>query len=106
MRKLLVTGAAVAVAGLAVIGLAGTAAAATGSTGWITHPTTSYTSPSKQSQPLAQLGQGTPVEALCYTKGEIVNGNPNWFRIAEDGESLGFVHRDAIGGVPGDLRHC
>ena len=105
MRPLFIA-AAVTAAGLAVVGLAGTAAAAE-SKGWITHPTTSYNAPSTKAQPVATFAErGTPVEALCSIRGENVNGNSNWFRIAEDGEQRGFVHRDAIGGVPMDLPSC
>lgn len=105
MRPLFIA-AAVTAAGLTLVGLAGTAAAAE-SKGWITHPTTSYNAPSTKAHPVAEFTErGTPVETLCSIRGENVNGNSTWFRIAEDGAQVGFVHRDAIGGVPVDLPSC
>jgi hypothetical protein len=105
MRPLLIA-AAITAAGLTVVGFAGTAAAAE-SKGWITHPTTSYNAPSTKAQPVAGFTErGTPVDTLCSIRGETLNGNSTWFRIAEDGEQRGFVHRDAIGGVPLDLPTC
>jgi hypothetical protein len=53
MRPLFVA-AAVTAAGLTLVGLAGTAAAAE-STGWITHPTTSYNAPSTKALPVAEF---------------------------------------------------
>jgi hypothetical protein len=104
MRKLIVlaTGTAVAVAGL--ITLAATANAG-GSNSVITKSTTSYTSPSNQSIRVSSLTQGTQVESLCFTEGQMLNGNPNWFRISKDGNSAQYVHRDAIS-APKDLKHC
>jgi hypothetical protein len=104
MRPLLIA-AAVTAAGLTVVGLAGTADAAE-SKGWITHPATSYNAPSTKAQPVATFTRGTPVETLCSIRGENLDGNSTWFRIAEDGEQRGFVPRDAIGGVPLDLPTC
>jgi hypothetical protein len=93
------TATAVAVAGLT----AGAAAAAAG--GWITHATTSYSSPSKASAPVHFLAQRVAVETLCFTEGQQLGTSNLWFRISKDGKA-GFVHRDTIGGVPSDLRHC
>jgi hypothetical protein len=88
---------------LAVAGVAGTAAAAAG--GWITHATTSYSSPSKTSAPVHFLAQRDAVETLCFTEGQQSGTSNLWFRIAKDGK-IGYVHRDTIGGIPVDLRHC
>jgi hypothetical protein len=88
---------------LAAAGIAGSVAAATG--GWITHATTSYSSPSKASAPVHFLAQRDAIETLCFTEGQQLGTSNLWFRIATDGKA-GYVHRDTIGGVPTDLRHC
>ena len=103
MKKLKIAAAATASA-VAVAGLtAAAAAAATG--GWISQPTTAYSSPSDKSIPVTFLSQGDAVETLCFTEGQTLRTNSLWFKIAKDGK-IGFVHRDTIGGVPSDLRHC
>jgi hypothetical protein len=88
---------------LAVAGVAGTAAAAAG--GWISQATASYSSPSLKSVPVDFLGQGEAVETLCFTEGQQLRNSNLWFKIAKGGK-IGFVHRDTIGGIPADLRHC
>jgi hypothetical protein len=88
---------------LAVAGVAGSAAAAVG--GYISQATTSYSSPSSTTIPVDFLSQGTAVETLCFTEGQQLRNSNLWFKIASNGK-IGFVHRDTIGGVRGDLRHC
>ena len=110
MRKMILTavGAAVAVAGLA--GFAGTAAAETGHPAYIAKPTTAYQHADNNSAPVfTNLQPGQEVTALCFTEGQAIDGNHNWFRISLTPDPQGktaFVHRDAIGGVPTELRHC
>ena len=106
MRKLLVTVATTVVAGAALLGAAGTATAAEPNA-FIQHPASSYNAPNAPRQDTVRVDTflaGEKVEALCFTEGEAVDGNPIWFRIEQNGEYRGFVHRD--GGVPTDLRHC
>jgi hypothetical protein len=51
------------------------------------------------------LREGAHVETVCFTdKGQVVDGNPYWFRVNKDGAS-GYVHRDAIS-VGNDLPNC
>lgn len=88
---------------LAVAGVAGTAVAAAG--GYISQATTSYSSPSNKAIPVDFLAQGTAVETLCFTEGQELRNSNLWFKVAKDGR-MGFVHRDTIGGIQGDLRHC
>jgi len=88
---------------LAVASVAGAAAAA--ASGYISQATTSYTSPSNTTIPVDFLAQGTAVETLCFTEGQQLRNSNLWFRVARDGKT-GFVHRDTIGGISGDLRHC
>lgn len=111
MRRMVLaaTGAAVAVAG--IVGFAGSASAAeSGHPAYISKPTTAYQHADKGSAPVfTNLQPGQEVTALCFTEGQLVNGNHNWFRISltpEPQGNTGFVHRDAIGGVSPDLRHC
>jgi hypothetical protein len=105
MRKLLVTVATAAVTGAALLGAAGTAVAAE-SNAWVTHAASSFNAPREDAVRVDTFVGGEQVEALCFTEGQVVDGNPIWFRIEQNGEYRGFVHRDALGGVPTDLRHC
>ncbi|ODV03306.1 MAG: hypothetical protein ABT15_23240 [Pseudonocardia sp. SCN 73-27] len=111
MRKtiLAATGAAVAVAGL--VAFAGSASAAeTGHNAWIKAPTTAFQYPDTDSSPVwTNLQPEQQVTALCFTEGEVIGGNHNWFRISLTPEPKGetaFVHRDAISVGTNDLRHC
>jgi hypothetical protein len=102
------TGAAVAVAA-GLVGLAGPAAAEDGHNAVITRPTTAYEHATNQSAPVfTNLKAGREVTALCFTEGQELNGNQNWFRISltavPDGNTA-FVHRDAIS-VGSAIRHC
>ncbi|WP_103380553.1 hypothetical protein [Pseudonocardia dioxanivorans] len=102
-------GAAVAVAGL--VGFAGTAAAAeAGHPAYIKAPATAYQHADNRSAPIfTNLKPGQQVTALCFTEGQTVDGNHNWFRISltpDPQGSTGFVHRDAISVSAPDLRHC
>ncbi|MFC4946344.1 hypothetical protein [Pseudonocardia sp. GCM10023141] len=103
MKTLILATVALGLAAAATLGLAGTAGASEPS-GVITHPTTSYSSPSNVSAPVTSLPTGTQVQAVCFTEGQSVNGNQNWFRII-DGNGSSYVHRSAITVDPG-LRHC
>lgn len=103
IRRIVLAGAAVGLASVGVLALAGTAGASE-PTGVITHSTTSYSSPSNQTAPVRSLAQGTPVDALCFTQGQDLNGNHYWFRIAEE-QGTSFVHRDAISVNP-NLPKC
>jgi hypothetical protein len=102
-RSIVMAGSATCIAVVAGVALAGVADAST-STGVITRPTTSYSSPSNVSVPVRSLAQGTHVDAVCFTEGQTIDGNHNWFRIIGDGGSS-YVHRSAISADP-DLRHC
>jgi hypothetical protein len=112
MRKLIAgaAGAAVAVAGL--VALAGPAAAETGTTGFITKPTTGYLWPTKESPAvITGLTPGQEVTALCFTdNGAEVDGNTYWFRISKTAKpdgNTGFVPQNAIDGVSSDgLTDC
>jgi hypothetical protein len=88
---------------LALAGIATGAAAASGA--WISKPTAAYTSPSDKSIPVAFLSPGDAVQPVCFTEGQQLRQSSLWFRIAKDGIS-GYVHRDTIGGISGDVRHC
>ena len=111
MRKTLLAtiGAAVAVAG--IVGFAGTAAAAeTSHPAYIKAPATAYQHADNRSAPVfTNLQPGQQVTALCFTEGQVIDGNHNWFRISltpEPQGTTGFVHRDAISVGTSDLRHC
>lgn len=115
MRKVVfaVAGAAVATAGIvgfAGPAFAGPATAETGIKATITKHATGYQWPSMQSPPvMTGLAPGQEVTALCFTdKGDLVNGNPYWFRISKtatpDGNTA-FVPREAIS-VPGNPPNC
>ena len=105
MRKLLVTVATTAVTGAALLGAAGTATAAEPNA-FIQHPASSYNAPRQDAVRVDTFLAGEKVKAHCFTEGEAVDGNPIWFRIEQNGEYRGFVHRNTLGGVPTDLRHC
>jgi hypothetical protein len=111
MRKRIVLTALTAIAGLgALAGFAGQASAASPSaesfaTGYIKHPTTSFSSPSADSAPVhLDLTDGTPVEVHCFREGDKVGGNARWFIIEKDGDA-GYVHQSAIW-APIDTPHC
>ena len=103
IKTVALAGAAVGLATLGVLASAGSASAAE-PTGVITHPTTSYSSPSNQTEPVRSLAQGTPVEVACFTEGQTLNDNHYWFRLTGDSGS-GYVHRSAISVAP-DVTHC
>jgi hypothetical protein len=103
MKNIKLIAAATATA-VAVTGLTAGASAAAGSA-FISNATTSYTSPSDRTIPVDFLPQGTPVEALCFTEGQQLRNSYLWFKVRRDGK-MGFVHRDTIGNIPSDLRHC
>jgi hypothetical protein len=103
MKTSILVSAAVGLAAVGVVGLAATAGASE-PTGVITQSTTSYSSPSNVSAPVRSLSQGTPVQAVCFTEGQSLGGNHNWFRIV-DGNGSSFVHRNSIT-VGQGLRHC
>jgi hypothetical protein len=111
MRKLIAgaAGTAVAVAGL--VALAGPAAAETGTTGFITKPTTGYLWPTKESPAvITGLTPGQEVTALCFTdNGAQVDGNTYWFRISKTAKPDGntaFVSKDAISVGSTELPNC
>lgn len=109
MRKTLVTGGVVAVAlGLGAL-TAATAAAAESAApnGVVTRSTTSYTSPSNQSAPVAALAKDTTLELRCFTEGVAPPGSKNfyWFRIVNPDGPSSYIHRDSVTVAPG-LKHC
>jgi hypothetical protein len=106
MRKLATIAAMAVIAGVGVVGIAAEAnATPANSTGVITIPTTSYTSPSNQTTPVHYgLQPGQAATVVCFTEGQSIDGNPYWFRIGLSGE-LGFVNRGAITVGP-DIPHC
>ena len=111
MRRtfLVAVGAAIGAAGL--VGLAGTATAAeAGHNAWIKAPATAYQYPTTTSGTIfSNLQPGQQVTALCFTEGQNLGGNHNWFRISltpDPQGTTGFVHRDAITVPDASLRHC
>lgn len=104
MRKFVLPIGVLGLAALSLVGLGGAANA--GSTSLITKNTTSYQVPSNQSPKVQSLAQGTHVQAHCFAEGQDLHGNYYWFRVTKDGGQPGFVHRDAIIGLPGNLPHC
>jgi hypothetical protein len=106
VQKRILFAAAAGLAAVGVVGLAGVAGAAeyADPTGLIIAPATSYSSPSNQSGPIRSLSPGTGVRTVCFTEGQTLVGNHNWFRISE-ADGSGYVHRSAISVAPG-LRHC
>jgi hypothetical protein len=113
MRKIFLaaTGAAVVVAGLVGFGGSATAAEA-GHPAHIKAPTTAYQDANTQSGAVfTNLKPNQPVTALCFTEGQEINGNQNWFRISltpDPQGKTGFVHRDAISveARPDEMKHC
>ncbi len=107
MRKLILVTATGVIAAAGMLTLAGTAAADSNNS-VITRATTAYTSPSQNSEAVASLEAGTPVQSLCYTEGQRVDGTSTWFRISTDGDGRpdGFVNRSAIDGAQSALPHC
>ena len=110
MKKSIAAALVVAAAGVGLTALAGTAGAAEAADtaerkAWISKNTTSYVVPDNQSPRVHVLSAGTEVEPVCFSEGQQLGDSFYWFRINHDGER-GFVHRDAIGGVPTDLPHC
>ena len=97
MRKTVLLAGGIAVAGASLVALACTANASDSSRdgGMIKQPTMSYTSPSSTSQPVQRLSPGTPVDIVCVSDGQTINGNSYWARISSDGLGA-FVHRDAV----------
>jgi hypothetical protein len=111
MRKkvLVAAGAAVGVAGL--VGFAAPASAAeAGHPAWIKAPATAYQHADKGSAPVfTNLQPDQQVTALCFTEGQLIDGNHNWFRISltPDPKGVtGFVHKDAISVGTSNLPHC
>jgi hypothetical protein len=108
MRKLTAITLSVAAAALLAVGAAETAnahSAVAGHIGYITQPTTSYQYPTNQSPPVDfSLKPGQQVDVVCFTEGQVLNGNHYWFRIFENG-TPSFVHRDAISAGYG-MPHC
>jgi hypothetical protein len=103
----LIAVAALSTAGV-LTGLGGAAepagATQAGTTGTIKSFATTYSSPSNQSVAVHHLQAGTEVDTLCFREGQVLNGNPLWFIINEDGQSA-YVHRDLIA-PPAELPHC
>jgi hypothetical protein len=97
MRKsvLLAGGITFAAAGLVALACTANASGSTSNGGMIKQPTMSYTGPSITSQPVQRLSPGTPVNVVCVSDGQTINGNSYWARINSDGLSS-FVHRDAV----------
>ncbi|MEO8907329.1 MAG: SH3 domain-containing protein [Microbacteriaceae bacterium] len=106
----LVTASLFAVAGAATAATVGTDAATSNTSasgvpnGIIKQDSTSYTSPSRNSQAVDVLLKGEQVEVICFREGERVNENPVWFKIAK-GDRVSYVYRDAIH-APLNLKHC
>jgi len=108
MRKLtaIVALSAAAAGGVAIASSVGAGSGTAESVGHIKAPTSSYTSPSNQSSPVHfNLKPGTPVHIRCFTEGQDIHGQHNWFRIGVDGK-LGFVHRDTIAPGTNEIPHC
>ena len=97
MRKTVLLAGGIAVAAASLVALTCTANASDNSNngGMIKQPTMSYTSPSNTSQPVQRLIPGQPVDVVCVTNGQTINGNSYWARISSDGLGA-FVHRDAV----------
>ena len=97
MRKTVLLAGGIAVAAASLVALTCTANASDNSNdgGMIKQSTMSYTSPSNTSQPVQRLSRGTPVDIVCVSNGQTINGNSYWARINSDGLT-GFVHRDAV----------
>ena len=98
MRKsvLLAGGLTFAAAGLVALACSANASDSSSSSGgMIKQPTMSYTSPATTSQPVQRLSPGQPVDVVCVTNGQTINGNSYWARINSDGMGA-FVHRDAV----------
>ncbi|WP_181780995.1 hypothetical protein [Pseudonocardia pini] len=113
MRRIVLaaTGAGLALAGL--VGFAGSASAApVGFEAYIKAPTTAYqTSNNGSGAVFTNLRPNQQVTALCFTEGQEINGNHNWFRISltpDPQGQTGFVHRDAISveATPQEMKHC
>jgi hypothetical protein len=105
-RNILAIGAAASVAAVSFVGLAATPASAATTTAitpnsFISANTGLHNAPSTQAPAVKTVAAGTPVYAMCFNpKGEKIDGNENWFRIAVDEQTRGWVPRAAIGGVP------
>jgi hypothetical protein len=108
MRKVTAITLSAAAAALLAVGAAETANAHSSAgqhIGYITQPTTSYQYPTNQSSPVEfGLKPGQQVDVVCFTEGQVLNGNHYWFRIVERG-TPSFVHRDAISAGYG-MPHC
>ena len=98
------------VAAVSFVGLA--AAPATAATNaftpnsFISANTGLHNAPSTQAPAAKTVAAGTPVYAICFVPdGQRVEGNTNWFRVAVDDHTRGWVPRAAIGGMPA-LPHC
>jgi hypothetical protein len=104
MRKLIALTTISAAAVLGGAALAGTASAA-GVDGTITRATTSYTSPSRNTTPVQHLDANTPVDIVCWTQGQHVDGTSTWLRINHANERS-FVNRAAIAPGAGEIPHC
>ncbi|MCE3554719.1 hypothetical protein LWC33_25085 [Pseudonocardia sp. RS11V-5] len=113
MRKIFLaaSGAAVAVVGLVGFAAPATAAEA-GHPAYIKAPTTAYQNSNNQSGAVfTNLKPNQQVTALCFTEGQEIDGNHNWFRISltpDPQGKTGFVHRDAISvdASPDEMKHC
>ena len=110
-RNMLAIGAAASVAAVSLIGVAAAPASASTTTAinpnsFISAPTGLHNAPSTQAPAVKTIAAGTPVYAMCFVPdGESYKGNTNWFRIAVDDHTRGWVPRAAIGGMPA-LPHC
>jgi hypothetical protein len=96
MRKAVLLAGGITFAAAGLVALACTANAGDSSSGgMIKQRTMSYTSPANTSQPVQRLIPGQPVDVVCVTNGQTINGNSYWARINSDGLGA-FVHRDAV----------
>ncbi len=106
-RNIFALGAAAGVAAVSVVSLAATPATAAITTAikpnsFISADTGLHNAPSTLAPAERTLAAGTPVQALCFEvkKGQEIDGNKHWFKIAVDDSTRGWVHRAVIGGVP------
>ncbi len=105
-RNLLALVATAGVAALGSVGLAATPAAASTTAAikpnsFISANTGLHNAPSTLAPAVRTVAAGTAVYAMCFDpNGQKIDGNANWFRIAVDETTRGWVPRAAIGGMP------
>jgi hypothetical protein len=104
-RTTLALAATAGIAAVSIVGLAASPASASTTAikpnSFISANSGLHNAPSRQAPAVKTVSAGTPVYAFCFVPdGENVNGNSNWFRIAVDENTRGWVPRAAIGGVP------